>query len=108
MRTELLADSWPTLKAVRKTHSTKTVISYEARASKAQKTGGTILPGLINSHAHLAWDGIHDLANQSLSDGEIIGAYKCANSHRHHLCPTGNASQGRTGPAIQCARVENC
>ncbi len=28
-------------------------------------TAGTILPGLINSHAHLAWDGIHDLAAPS-------------------------------------------
>jgi imidazolonepropionase-like amidohydrolase len=56
------------------------VSDFGSRASKAQKTGGTILPGLINSHAHLAWDGIHDLANQSLSDGEIIGAYKCASN----------------------------
>ena len=38
----------------------------------------TILPGLINSHAHLAWDGIHDLARQSLDDGPEISAYKIA------------------------------
>ena len=38
----------------------------------------TILPGLINSHAHLAWDGIHDLARQSMDDTPEISAYKSA------------------------------
>lgn len=43
-------------------------------------TGGTILPGLWNNHAHLAWDGIHDLARQSLDDGPEVSAYKiCGN-----------------------------
>ena len=41
-------------------------------------TGGTILAGLINSHAHLAWDGIHDLAAQSMGDAPEISAYKAA------------------------------
>ena len=41
-------------------------------------TGGTILPGLIQSHGHLAWDGIHDLAAQSMNDAPEISAYKCA------------------------------
>lgn len=41
-------------------------------------TGGTILPGLFNSHAHLAWDGANDLATQSLEDEPEISAYKCA------------------------------
>ena len=41
-------------------------------------TTGTILPGIINSHAHLAWDGIHDLADQALHDCPEISAYKCA------------------------------
>jgi imidazolonepropionase-like amidohydrolase len=40
--------------------------------------GKTILPGMIQSHAHLAWDGIHDLANQSLNDAPEISAYKSA------------------------------
>ncbi len=40
--------------------------------------GSTIMPGIINSHAHLAWDGIHDLARQSLDDGPEISAYKIA------------------------------
>lgn len=40
--------------------------------------GATILPGLINSHAHLAWDGIHDLARQSLDDTPEVSAYKSA------------------------------
>jgi imidazolonepropionase-like amidohydrolase len=42
------------------------------------ETAGTILPGMFNSHAHLAWDGIHDLANQSMFDNPEISAYKSA------------------------------
>jgi len=49
-----------------------------SRADDAVATGGTILPGLMNSHAHLAWDGVHDLARQSLDDGPEISAYKTA------------------------------
>jgi imidazolonepropionase-like amidohydrolase len=41
-------------------------------------TGGTILPGLFNNHAHLAWDGVHDLARQSMDDAPEISAYKSA------------------------------
>jgi imidazolonepropionase-like amidohydrolase len=41
-------------------------------------TGQTIMPGMINSHAHLAWDGIHDLARQSMDDAPEISAYKSA------------------------------
>lgn len=41
-------------------------------------TGRTIMPGLFNSHAHLAWDGIHDLARQSMDDAPEISAYKSA------------------------------
>ena len=48
------------------------------RGATVIETGGTILPGLINSHAHLAWDGVHDLARQSLDDGPEISAYKSA------------------------------
>lgn len=41
---------------------------------------GTIIPGMYNNHAHLGWDGVHDLANQSIHDRPEIGAYKaCAN-----------------------------
>ena len=49
-----------------------------SRLGEAVDTGGTILPGLTNSHAHLAWDGIHDLARQSMDDDPQISAYKCA------------------------------
>ncbi len=48
------------------------------RSANAVKTIGTILPGLFNNHAHLGWDGIHDLANQSMNDAPEITAYKCA------------------------------
>ncbi len=41
-------------------------------------TGMTIMPGMINSHAHLAWDGVHDLARQSMDDAVEISAYKSA------------------------------
>lgn len=40
--------------------------------------GMTIMPGMINSHAHLAWDGVHDLARQSMDDAPEISAYKSA------------------------------
>lgn len=42
------------------------------------ETGGTILPGMFNSHAHLSWDGVHDLAQQSMFDSIEISAYKSA------------------------------
>ncbi|NDJ59569.1 MAG: amidohydrolase family protein [Chloroflexi bacterium] len=41
-------------------------------------TGKTIMPGMMNSHAHLAWDGVHDLARQSMDDAPEISAYKAA------------------------------
>ncbi len=47
-------------------------------AKRIDCAGKTIMPGLINSHAHLAWDGVHDLARQSLDDPSEISAYKCA------------------------------
>jgi imidazolonepropionase-like amidohydrolase len=47
-------------------------------ATDVSETSGTILPGLFNNHAHLAWDGIHDLARQSLDDTPEISAYKSA------------------------------
>lgn len=55
-----------------------TVADLGARAADMEATGGTLLPGLFNSHAHLAWDGVHDLARQSLDDSPEISAYKSA------------------------------
>lgn len=54
------------------------VADLGARAADMEATGGTLLPGLFNSHAHLAWDGVHDLARQSLDDSPEISAYKSA------------------------------
>jgi len=51
---------------------------FGSRQTEAQQIHGTIMPGLINSHVHLAWDGIHDLAYQSIHDPPEISAYKCA------------------------------
>ncbi len=48
------------------------------RGAEVIETDGTIIPGLFNSHAHLAWDGVHDLAHQSIYDSPEISAYKCA------------------------------
>jgi imidazolonepropionase-like amidohydrolase len=42
------------------------------------ETGGTLMPGMINSHAHLNLDGIHDLARQSMDDPKPISAFKAA------------------------------
>ena len=50
----------------------------EAGSSNVEETSGTIMPGLINSHAHLNWDGIHDLARQSMDDPRPISAFKAA------------------------------
>jgi imidazolonepropionase-like amidohydrolase len=47
-------------------------------SAEVEETGGTIMPGLINSHAHLNWDGIHDLARQSMDDARPISAFKAA------------------------------
>lgn len=42
-------------------------------------TGGkTLMPGMANSHAHLSWDGIHELSFQSMYDPPEIRAYKAA------------------------------
>ncbi|MEL6150107.1 MAG: amidohydrolase family protein [Chloroflexota bacterium] len=41
-------------------------------------SGKTVIPGMMNSHAHLAWDGVHDLARQSMDDAPEISAYKAA------------------------------
>ncbi|MFW5654032.1 MAG: amidohydrolase family protein [Roseicyclus sp.] len=42
-------------------------------------TGGrTLMPGMMNSHAHLSWDGIHELSQQSMFDAPEIRAYKAA------------------------------
>ena len=55
-----------------------TIADLGNRAVEAIDTGGTLLHGLFNNHAHLAWDGIHDLARQSLDDSPEISAYKSA------------------------------
>jgi imidazolonepropionase-like amidohydrolase len=47
-------------------------------ASTLGGDGMTILPGMFNNHAHLAWDGANDLATQALEDAPEISAYKSA------------------------------
>ena len=50
----------------------------ETSAQIIDISGKTIMPGMMNSHAHLAWDGVHDLARQSMDDSPEISAYKSA------------------------------
>ena len=50
----------------------------EPSAEVIDITGKTLMPGMMNSHAHLAWDGVHDLARQSMDDAPEISAYKSA------------------------------
>ena len=40
--------------------------------------GKSIMPGMMDSHAHLGWDGIHPLARQGIDDTPEISAYKVA------------------------------
>jgi imidazolonepropionase-like amidohydrolase len=49
-----------------------------AEGGELVEAAGTVLPGLFNNHAHLAWDGVNDLATQSLEDAPEISAYKAA------------------------------
>lgn len=53
-------------------------LSAADREGATDLRGKTLLPGLMNSHAHLAWDGVHDLARQSMDDPPEISAYKAA------------------------------
>ncbi len=77
MADDVIEDGFVELKA-------GTIAAVGPRASMAKseapviETGGTIMPGLINSHAHLNWDGIHDLARQSMDDPREISAFKAA------------------------------
>lgn len=49
-----------------------------ADLSVLDTSGKTIMPGLIQSHGHLSWDGIHELSFQSMYDSPEIRAYKAA------------------------------
>lgn len=53
-------------------------LSPDEAAPVIDCAGKTIIPGMMNSHAHLAWDGVHDLARQSMDDAPEISAYKSA------------------------------
>ncbi len=47
-------------------------------ADTVETNGKTLMPGMMNSHAHLSWDGIHELSQQSMFDPPEIRAYKAA------------------------------
>lgn len=52
--------------------------SEAPREVETVETDGTLMPGMMNSHAHLSWDGIHELSQQSMFDPPEIRAYKAA------------------------------
>jgi len=54
------------------------VSAMKQTGAEIVEVDGTILPGMMNSHAHLAWDGVHDLSQQSMFDSIEISAYKAA------------------------------
>jgi imidazolonepropionase-like amidohydrolase len=60
-------------------------LSGSEEAAVLEVSDGLILPGLFNNHAHLAWDGVNDLAAQALDDEPEISAYKCAANMRRSL-----------------------
>jgi len=47
--------------------------------------GKTLLPGLFDCHAHLAWDGLKDIQLQSQQDSPEIGAMKAVVNMRKYL-----------------------
>jgi imidazolonepropionase-like amidohydrolase len=57
----------------------------ESSAQVIDVTDKTVLPGFFNCHAHLAWDSVHDLEEQSLYDSPAIAAYKSAMNMRRCL-----------------------
>jgi len=48
-------------------------------------SGKTLIPGLFNCHAHLAWDGKEDIQIQSVYDSAPIAAFKVAMNMRRSL-----------------------
>ncbi len=48
-------------------------------------SGKTVLPGLFDCHAHLAWDGLHDIQLQSENDSTAIAAMKSSLNMRRYL-----------------------
>jgi imidazolonepropionase-like amidohydrolase len=60
-------------------------VEIPADAQVIDVTGQTILPGMINSHAHLHWDGVHDLKEQCLTDTTEVVSIKAAMNLRRSL-----------------------
>ncbi len=47
--------------------------------------GKTLLPGLFDCHAHLAWDALQDIQLQSQNDSTALAAMKCTMNMRRYL-----------------------
>ena len=47
--------------------------------------GATVIPGLFDSHAHLAWDALQDIQLQSQNDSNELAAMKCTLNMRRYL-----------------------
>ncbi len=77
---ELIENGFVEIEAGKITAVGKAQDREDLNGDHVAKTTGSIMPGMFNSHAHLAWDGVHDLARQSLDDTPEISAYKaCGN-----------------------------
>jgi len=48
-------------------------------------SGKTVIPGMFNCHAHLAWDGVHDIEEQSKNDSVPIRTFKVADNMKKSL-----------------------
>lgn len=57
----------------------------QANADVVDVSGKTIIPGLFNCHAHLAWDGKEDIQIQSVYDSVPMATFKVAMNMRRSL-----------------------
>ncbi|MBS3765657.1 amidohydrolase family protein, partial [Candidatus Bipolaricaulota bacterium] len=60
-------------------------VDYSNEERVIDVTGKTIMPGMFNSHAHLAWDGEHDIQEQSENDSVPIRTFKVADNMKKSL-----------------------
>ena len=60
-------------------------VDYSEDGTVINVSGKTIMPGMFNSHAHLAWDGEHDIQEQSENDSVPIRTFKVADNMEKSL-----------------------
>ncbi|MBI3979498.1 MAG: amidohydrolase family protein [Chloroflexi bacterium] len=60
-------------------------VAVPSDAQVIDVAGKTLLPGLINCHTHLSWDGLHDLKTQSHWDSPMVAMAKATMNLRQCL-----------------------